>query len=322
MAQLQWTRSPWTLRTSRGLLLAVSAASLACGGDRKQSAPVDSALARDLTLASSATSTAIPADTAFASPEPVATPALTTAPAPSRPKPTRTDAARTTSSRPKPSSSTEAAPIQTATPPAPAPAGSPASSGGAANPDAAPASTGAGSGPSGRAPSLGTGLILAGATNAEICSLANKPGDRFVVSLGQAVQGNDGAMLPAGTPVLVELASATAEGVFAFRLRGIQRDGVFIPAQGTVDVGSATLTEKQVSKGGDAGKVATGAVVGAILGRVIGGGNRGTVIGAAGGAAAGTVAAARNKVTERCLPAGITLTATLTSPLVLSPATP
>ncbi len=304
-------------------MLACAAALLACGGDRKQSAAVDSALARDLTLASSATSTAIPADTALASPEPVATPAPASAPTSSRPTATKTVAPRTTSSRPKPSTNPAAAPIPATEAPAPAPAGPPASSSSsAASPETAPANTGAGSGPAGRAPSLGTGLILAGATNAEICSLANKPGDRFVVSLGQAVQGNDGAMLPAGTPVLVELASATAEGVFTFRLRGIQRDGVFIPAQGTVDVGSATLTEKQVSKGGDAGKVATGAVIGAILGRVIGGGNRGTVIGAAGGAAAGTVAAARNKVTERCLPAGVTLSATLTAPLVLSPATP
>lgn len=303
-------------------MLAGAAALLACGGDRKQSAAVDSALARDLTLASSATSTAIPADTALASPEPVATPAPVPAPTPSRPTATKTVAPRTTSSRPKPSTNPATAPTPATEAPAPAPAGPPASSSSAASPETAPANTGAGSGPAGRAPSLGTGLILAGATNAEICSLANKPGDRFVVSLGQAVQGNDGAMLPVGTPVLVELASATAEGVFTFRLRGIQRDGVFIPAQGTVDVGSATLTEKQVSKGGDAGKVATGAVIGAILGRVIGGGNRGTVIGAAGGAAAGTVAAARNKVTERCLPAGVTLSATLTAPLVLSPATP
>ncbi len=71
-----------------------------------------------------------------------------------------------------------------------------------------------------------------------------------------------------------------------------------------------------MSKGGDKGKVITGAIIGAIAGRVLGGGTRGTVIGAAGGAAAGTIAAARNSQTERCLPSGATLTVTLSSPMV------
>jgi len=304
-------------------MLASASALLACGGDRDQSLAVDSALARDLTLASSATSTAIPADTALSVPQAVAPETPRPAPAPSRVAAAPIKVTTPTPTRQKPDTRRQTTPSQPESAPTPAAAPvSPAPSTSASAAETAPGNSNAGSGAAGRAPTLGSGLILAGATNAEICSLANKPGDRFVVSLGQTVQGNDGAMLPAGTPVLVELASATAEGVFTFRLRGIQRDGVFIPAQGTVDVGEATLTEKQISKGGDAGKVATGAVIGAILGRVIGGGNRGTVIGAAGGAAAGTIAAARNKVTERCLPAGVTITATLTAPLVLSPATP
>ncbi len=39
-------------------------------------------------------------------------------------------------------------------------------------------------------------------------------------------------------------------------------------------------------------------------------------------ASAGTIAAARNSVTERCLPAGATLTVTLSSPLVLTQGVP
>jgi hypothetical protein len=108
---------------------------------------------------------------------------------------------------------------------------------------------------------------------------------------------------------------------FAFRVKAVQVDGTLIPIEGTVRA-EGTPTERRVSKGGDKGKVVTGAVVGAILGRVLGGGTRGTVIGAAGGAAAGTVAAARNSVTERCLPAGATLTVTLSAPLVLTPGAP
>jgi hypothetical protein len=116
---------------------------------------------------------------------------------------------------------------------------------------------------------------------------------------------------------VVEMAPAEPPADFAFRLKGIQVNGEFIPAQGTVSSTGET-TERRVSKGGDKGKVATGAVIGAILGRVLGGGGaKGTIIGAAGGAAAGTVAAARNSTVEHCLPAGATITVTLSSPLVL-----
>lgn len=171
---------------------------------------------------------------------------------------------------------------------------------------------------------VGAGVELTGPTNAPICSRANRPGDRFVVSLSSEVSSPDGARLPAGTPVLVELARVdSASGEMSFRLRGVQVQGEFFPAEGRVTVMDGAVTERKVSKGGsDAGKVATGAVIGGILGRVMGGGARGTIIGAAGGAAAGTIAAARNSTIERCLSAGATLSTTLTAPLVLSPSTP
>ncbi len=154
--------------------------------------------------------------------------------------------------------------------------------------------------------------------------MANRPGDRFVVSLSSEVSSPDGARLPAGTPVLVELARVdSTSGEMSFRLRGVQVQGEFYPAEGSVKVVDGAITERKVSKGGsDAGKVATGAMIGGILGRVMGGGAKGTIIGAAGGAAAGTIAAARNSTIERCLSAGATLSTTLTAPLVLSPSSP
>jgi len=160
-----------------------------------------------------------------------------------------------------------------------------------------------------------------GRTDAEICSIANRPGDRFVATLVQDVSGPDGARIPAGTPVLLEMAPAGDGGSFEFRVKAVQVDGTLVPLEGTVRV-DGTLTERRVSKGGDKGKVVAGAIAGAILGRVLGGGTRGTVIGAAGGAAAGTAAAARNSVTERCLPAGATLTVTLSAPLILTQGVP
>lgn len=268
---------------------------------------VDSALSRDLTLASSAAPGVAIGDTAItqspSEPEPApapprAAPSPVSAPVPTpRPRPVRPT--------PPPAPVSAPAPAPAADTPAPVPTPAPA-------PVPAPAPARA---PARRA--LGSGTQLAGPTNQAICSLANRPGDRFVVSLAQTATGPDGASIPAGTPVLVELASAPEQGPFTFRLKGVQLDGEFIAAEGTVVVGDVTMTERSVSKGGDAGKVVTGAVIGGILGRVLGGGTRGAVIGAAGGAAAGTVAAARNTVKERCMPAGAVLTTTLTAPLVL-----
>lgn len=197
------------------------------------------------------------------------------------------------------------APTPVAAAPAPAPTPAPA-------PGPAPAPRG----------SIGAGTLLSGATSAAICSLANRPGDRFVVSLSRAVTGSNGAALEAGTPVLIELASAETNGTFTFRLRGVQVHGDFVPAEGSVAVSDATTTERSVSGGNDKGKVITGAVAGAILGRILGGGAKGAVIGAAGGAAAGTVAAQRSRVSERCLSAGATITVTLSAPLVLPPPAP
>lgn len=151
--------------------------------------------------------------------------------------------------------------------------------------------------------------------------MANRPGDRFVVTLANDVVGTGGARLPAGTPVLVELATTPEEGQFGFRVKAVQVDGDLVSVQGDVRAEGA-MTERRVSTGGDKGKVVGGAVVGAILGKVLGGSTKDVVIGAAGGAAAGTIAAARSGKVERCLPAGSTITVTLSSPIALASGIP
>jgi hypothetical protein len=288
------------------------------GCDRpKRSASTDSLLARDLTLAAAAAPPQVlPSlgDTAAnpASVSPAAQPAAR--PTPTVPRP-RADAAPVRARvRPRPAP-VEQAPVETA-PQTPTPTPSPADAG------AAPVANSPGGGTAGAGRgAIGSGTRLIGRTNAEICSLANRPGDRMVATLSADVVASDGSRLAAGTPILIEMAAAATPGDFAFRVKSVQVDGVLVPVDGTVSVEGAT-TERRVSKGGDKGKVVGGAIAGAILGRVLGGGTRGTVIGAAGGAAAGTIAAARNTVSEKCLPAGATLTVTLSAPLVLSPGAP
>jgi len=269
-----------------------------CRDRNTESASIDSLLARDLTLAAGdAPARPMPAeigDTAIS--------------APSAPRPAVPQSIRP-SSRP----SRTPRPSRQAVSPAPAPA--PVAE--APTPAQAPGPVPAAAPAPGPARGLASGTALSGKTNAAICSLANRPGDRIVAELAEPVNGPDGATLPAGTPILVELAQPATDGRFVFRVRSVQVNGELVPVQGTVQVGDdVAVTERQVSKGGDKGKVITGAIIGAIAGRVLGGGTRGTVIGAAGGAAAGTIAAARNSQTERCLPAGATLSITLSAPLV------
>jgi hypothetical protein len=269
-------------------------------GDRERNtAIVDSLLSRDLTVAAGdAPVRPLPAtgDTAIANTAVATTSASTSAPARTTTRPSAPPAERP----PRPSRAPAIAPASA--PPAPTAVAV------APTPGPAPAP----------ARSLAAGTALPGKTNAAICSLANRPGDRLVAALSAPVTGPDGAMLPAGTPILVEMAPPTADGRFALRLRSVQVDGELLPVQGTVRVDDETaVSERQVSKGGNQGKVVTGAILGAIAGRVLGGDARGTIIGAAGGAAAGTIASARNTQTERCLPAGATLTITLSAPLVV-----
>ena len=282
-------------------------AALGACTDHHESAQTDSLLMRDLTLAASpvaVTTAPTLGDTARGVSTSMPSPSVRGDRVPPGNPVSRNSKARPVAAPVAPSVS-----ILPTSPPVPAPAATPA-------PTPSPTS---GSGAGRR--SIGSGATLVGKTDAQICSIANRPGDRFVATLTQEVIGPDGGRIAAGTPILVELAQPDERSNFAFLVKAVQVDGALIPVEGTVRA-EGTTTDRRVSKGGDKGKVITGAIAGAILGRVLGGGARGTVIGAAGGAAAGTIAAARNSVTEHCLPAGATLTVTLSAPLVLTPGAP
>ncbi|MCZ8203843.1 hypothetical protein [Gemmatimonas sp.] len=280
---------------------------IGCRESRPADDATDSSLARDLTLAASATSTVAIGDTAVSSPT-LSGPAPVTASASS---PQRAPAPAAAPPRPVPQ------PLPQPKPPAgaPAPAAaepSPVDSGRVADTPA----------PAGRGRTLAAGTELSGVTREAICTMTYRRGDRLVVSLGREVTAPDGVTLMAGTPVLVEVTQVDSlNGEVQFRLRGLQLNGEFIPAEGSVRVTASSVTDRQVSTGGsDKGKVITGAIIGGIMGRVMGGGTRGAIIGAAGGAAAGTVMAARARTTERCLAPGATLTATLSASVSLPPA--
>jgi hypothetical protein len=285
-------------RAVRKTAMAVTAVTLvlaaACGGGDAEPAIGDD-LSRDLSLASAATTSALPSafgDTAAAepSPAPVPEPAPDRAPAPS-PAPAPAPRPRAPAPAPVPEPSPTPAPVVEAAPePAPAPAPAPRLL-------------------------LAAGTTLAGTTATRVCTTTNRPGDRLVMRLTDDVVGADGTRLAAGTAVLLEVAAV--DSIVTLRVRSIQHDGALLPVSATAAIDS-DMEGARVENGSDKKKVIGGAIVGAIIGQVLGKDTRSTVIGAAGGAAAGAAAARRSGGSERCLPAGAAVRVVLDAPLMLT----
>lgn len=280
---------------------------VACRDSAERALPDD--LSRDLSLAADARTAAplatVGGDTAASAPTASAPPVGPVAPPAPRPSPDRPAVARQATP-----AVTEVATSVAATPePAPASA---TGIGTAAEEGPAPA-------PAARRLLLGAGATLAGPIGSRVCSTTNRPGDRLVMRLREPVSGPDGALLPAGTAVLLEVAQADTTVVL--RVRSVQVDGELLPlvASATPD---APAVETTTGGGVDKKKVIGGAIAGAIIGQVLGKDTRGTVIGAAGGAAAGAAAGRRAGVRERCLPEGAIVRVVLDQPLFTSPSGP
>src|SRR5437867_2466000 len=164
------------------IALSVALAVVACS-DRGRQAVADSELAHDIALANQTPVNPIFRDTAMASaPEkravtstpprtPTRTPSARPAPPERRPQPRRAAPARVE-------------PTRTVEAPAPAPA---------------PA-------PERRAPGFHAGTSFGLITKGPICT-TNRPGDKFTATVVSSVVGENGATIPLGTTVVLELAS-------------------------------------------------------------------------------------------------------------------
>jgi hypothetical protein len=280
-----------TRRNSATLATAAMLLALGACRDRDADSARDSALSRDLTLA---------AAIARPTPELRDVPDPTPAPEPEvrrTPVPVRAPVRAAPRERPRPV-------VEAPTPPVEAPA-----------PEPTPAP----------APAPRTGVIAAGTsfgltTDDRACSDANRPGDKMVARTAEPVTGTNGVVFPAGSPVVIEVASVTPgstadSSTITFRVRSITADGVTHAVTGDV-VPTGTLEKRRIDTGGsDKKKVVGGAILGAVLGRVAGGGAKGTVIGAAAGAAVGAAAAGASARYETCVPAGATLRLTISAPI-------
>jgi hypothetical protein len=193
---------------------------------------------------------------------------------------------------------------------------------------AAPESTTTASGnsvavtPSGSAVALGTipaGTSLNLTSNDKICTNTNKTGDKFTAAVSDAVVGTNGATIPAGSNVVMQVAdlqrsgNATKSIQMTFSVLSVSIGNTSYPLSAQIDHVDVNK-QRNASVGSDAAKVAGGAVIGAIIGQVIGHNTKGTVIGAATGAAAGTAVAMGTAAYEGCVPTGGKITIHLTDP--------
>jgi len=274
------------------LLTALSACA-----DHKRASSADSDLSRDLQLAGQIAAQPTFQDTALSShAAPVRQAAPERTPTPTRRVAHREE--RRPSPAPQPMDVRPNTPVGAAPMPAPTPA-----------PAAAPT----------RQIGAGTGIVMT--SEGRVCTEDNRPGDKIVARVDAPVSGTNGAVIPAGSKVVLEVASVTPgdQGSIQFRVRSIFVNDSSYSIAGTVSP-STPLERVKVANSdpnADKKKVIGGALAGAILGQIIGHNTKGTVIGAATGAAAGAVAAKASEKYEACLPAGASLHMTLAQAMAM-----
>ena len=133
--------------------------------------------------------------------------------------------------------------------------------------------------------------------------------------MSNTISGNGGAAIPAGSNVVLEVASVTEEGM-TFSVHSVELNGRNYPVSGDVS-SSGDLERVRINGSSDAKKVAGGAAVGALIGQLMKKNTKGTVIGAAAGAATGAVAAKMTEKYESCLPVGAPMRLTLSNALLM-----
>ena len=169
---------------------------------------------------------------------------------------------------------------------------------------------------------FGAGTSFSLSTGAEVCT-TNLPGDKIVATLDHSVIGDNGAYLPAGTTVVLEVASVTPgdqpeAAQLSLRVRSITVNDDAISVPSTVSIQSDLERRARPDGGSDKKKVIGGAIAGAIIGQVVGRDTRSTVIGAAAGTAAGAAAAAASRKYDACLPAGSQVRVTTSQQITLT----
>ena len=250
----------------------------ACGG-KKDSLAQDSTLASDMQLANKDSTaqpalTDVPAAATTPTPAPAATKPVTRTPTPSRSTPSRSTSSSNSSTTASGNTVTK-------------------NSGG-------------------RETALGTiaaGSTIALTSDSRVCTNTNKVGQTIEGTVAQSVAGSNGATIPAGAKVALEITklkrseNANDKIEMDFSVKSVTFGGHTYPVSASVASAQVDRVKNQPGSK-DVQKVATGAAVGAIVGQILGHSTKSTVIGGAVGAAAGAGTAAATSNYEGCVPSG------------------
>jgi len=260
----------------------------------------DTALNRDLELANRDSAVQpqlkdVPATPAAEAPAPAPAPARTT-PKPAATKPA-TRPARTTPPAEPTTRTTASGNTETRNAP-----GTAAASGG------------------GAVGTIASGSELSLRSNSRVCTNTYTVGQTFSATVANAVTGTNGASIPSGATVTLEVTqlkrseNANDKIIMEFAVKSVSFGGKTYPVSGTVANADVERVRNQ-PKSKDVQKVATGAAIGAIAGQILGKNTKSTIIGAAAGAAGGAATAAATANYEGCVPDGGSIAVNLTAPL-------
>jgi hypothetical protein len=287
---------------SAPLVLTLALVMSACSASEKKDSALatDSALNKDLQLAGR--------DTA-------SQPALKdvpTTPAETPPPPPPMRNTPTTTTKPKP-----APPKSKPVVSAPAPTTTTTASG---NTETRNPTGSASSNAGGAVGTIASGTSLSLRSNERVCTNTHHVGSTFSATLANSVTGSNGATIPAGATVSLEVTSlkrsenATDKIVMEFAVKSLSYGGRSYPVVASVSDAQVDRVRNQ-PKDKDVQKVVGGAVIGAIAGQILGKSTKSTIIGAAAGAAGGAGVAAGTANYEGCVPDGGNIVVTLNSPL-------
>jgi hypothetical protein len=177
-----------------------------------------------------------------------------------------------------------------------------------------------GSTASGAVGTIASGTSLALHSDARVCTDTYQVGQTFTATTTEAATGSNGATIPAGAKVQLEVTqlkrseNANDKIVMEFAVKSVSFGGRSYPVSGSVADASVERVRNQ-PKNKDVQKVAIGAAARAVLGQIMGKSTKSTIIGAAAGAAAGAGVAAGTANYEGCVPEGGSITVTLNAPL-------
>ncbi|MEO5817454.1 MAG: hypothetical protein ABIT20_19450 [Gemmatimonadaceae bacterium] len=167
---------------------------------------------------------------------------------------------------------------------------------------------------------IASGTSLSLRSNERVCTNTHHVGSTFSATLANSVTGSNGATIPAGATVSLEVTSlkrsenATDKIVMEFAVKSLSYAGRSYPVVASVSDAQVDRVRNQ-PRDKDVQKVVGGAVIGAIAGQILGKSTKSTIIGAAAGAAGGAGVAAGTANYEGCVPDGGNIVVTLNSPL-------